>query len=192
MLVCRVLAASDVADSLSAAFICGLPGFALPIASSLSPPVLQLPKSKSMYCCIGVTVWHPPLLACWTLYLLKRSMFCLDPHGRTYSTSAGILEDKTSSNGPNLFPGVDARERCGKGADGAEAGAGANGGPGGKHSRRRADTRPAACAHPNAGRCRQRICRLPGRHRRVGVPQRPLLQSRPSLRPGLITTQIPA
>ncbi len=41
-LVCRVLAASNVADALSAAFICGLPGFALPIASSLSLPVLHL------------------------------------------------------------------------------------------------------------------------------------------------------
>ncbi|BDA44179.1 hypothetical protein COCOBI_05-3630 [Coccomyxa sp. Obi] len=37
-LVCKVLAASNVADALSAAFICGLPGFALPIASSLSLP----------------------------------------------------------------------------------------------------------------------------------------------------------
>ena len=50
LLICRMMAASDMADALSAAFLCGLPGFALPIASSLSLPVLFLPSCKVAHC----------------------------------------------------------------------------------------------------------------------------------------------
>lgn len=44
-LVGHILAAGSMADALGAAFVCGLPGFALPIASSLTLPVRFMPRA---------------------------------------------------------------------------------------------------------------------------------------------------